>query len=244
MLNLSCAVETDKGLHHKKNEDCWYANAERGLYFVTDGMANEVTPHFIMETLPGMVYEKFAAVDDVTAPAAADAMRDVLRALNADVAAHRLDLWTDRGGVGATLVLVLARADHALIAHLGDSRVYLHAKGILAPMTTDHSTVQQLLDEGAITAAEAIGARSAGGGPTQFIGMSGVARADICVYAFAAGERLLLCTDGLTDMLLDDEILAILEKHAAMDTACKQLIAAANAAGGRDNITAMLLGPT
>jgi serine/threonine protein phosphatase PrpC len=242
MIQLRHAAASDPGLVHKRNEDCWYANADRGLYFVTDGMANEVTPHFIVETLPGMVREEFAGVDDVSTPEAADRMQSILRDLNHEVQNQRLDLWTPNGAIGATLVLILARGACALIAHLGDSRIYLHGPDGLSSVTKDHSSVQRLLDSGMLTVPEVLAARSTTG-PTRFIGMPGEAEADIQVRPLKTGERYLLCSDGLTDMLLDEDIAAVLNRYSDMGEATAQLIKAANAAGGHDNITAMLVGP-
>ena len=241
MTPLRYAAATDPGLRHRRNEDCWYANAERGLFFVTDGMANEVTPHFILETLPGLVRDNLADLTDAAAPEAADRVKDLLRDLNEHVQSQRLDLWTSNGATGATLVLVLARAGNALIAHLGDSRLYLHGKEQLRQVTRDHSIVQHLLDSGKMTMPEVLAARPTSG-PTRFIGMPGQAEADVQVLPLIKGERFLLCSDGLTDMLLEDEIASVLNQHPSMEEATKQLIVAANAAGGRDNITAVLVG--
>jgi protein phosphatase len=242
MVPLCHAAATDPGLVRKRNEDCWYANADRGLYFVTDGMANEVTPHFIVETLPAMVREEFADVDDVTTPQAADSMKNILADLNKEVQNQRLDLWTRNGSIGATLVLLLARGGNALIAHLGDSRIYLHNPGAFVAVTRDHSSVQRLLDSGRLTMPEVLAARSTSG-PNRFIGMPGEAEADIQVQPLKTGERFLLCTDGLTDMLLDEDIASVLNRYSDITAATAQLIKAANAAGGRDNITALLVGP-
>src|SRR5437762_6028734 len=165
MISIRHAVRTDPGLHHDRNEDRYYINAERGLYFVTDGMANEVTPHFILETLPPMIRDEFAAVEDLCSPGPAEKLQAVLRDLNDQVRAQRLDLWGD-GNIGATLVLALVRGDQALLAHLGDSRIYRHRPAQLEQLTRDHSSVQRMLDSGQITPAEAVLARSQGG-PTR-----------------------------------------------------------------------------
>src|SRR5262249_35221967 len=120
MTAIRHAALTDVGRCRKRNEDRWYADPDRGLYFVTDGMANEVTPHFILETLPPLIRDEFAGVDDLTTPEAATTLRHLLRDFNDQVVKQRLDLWTG-GCVGATLELALARGDHLLLAHLGDS---------------------------------------------------------------------------------------------------------------------------
>jgi PPM family protein phosphatase len=241
MTSLRYAAATDPGLRHRQNEDCWYANAERGLFFITDGMANEVTPHFILETLPGLIREELADLTALTSSDAASRMQGVLRGLNQQVQNQRLDLWTRSSGIGATLVVLLVRGENALVGHLGDSRLYLHHGSQLRQITRDHSVAQELLDSGKLTMPEVLAARATSG-PTRFIGMPGAAEADVQALPVRTGERYLLCTDGLTDMLMEEEIAAVLTKHPSMEDATQQLIAAANEAGGRDNITAMLVG--
>jgi PPM family protein phosphatase len=239
MSQIRHAAVSDKGLLHKKNEDRFYAHAERGLYFVTDGMANEVTPHFILETLPFQIRDEFSGVDDLSAPEAAAKLVALLRDLNDQIRNQRLDLWAG-GNVGATLVLALIRSSQALLAHLGDSRIYLHRAGKLEQLTRDHSQAQQMLDRGELTPTEAFAARTRCG-PSRYLGMPGKAVADTQLLALQAGDRLLLCSDGLCEMLLDEDIVAILNKTADGEEACQKLVAAANAAGGHDNITVLLI---
>jgi serine/threonine protein phosphatase PrpC len=240
MTAIRHAVVSDKGLQHKKNEDRFYVHPERGLYFVTDGMANEVTPHFVLETLPFQIRDEFTGLEDLTGPAPAAKLQALLRDLNDQIRNQRLDLWAG-GNAGATLVLALVRSGQALIAHLGDSRIYLHRAGKLEQLTRDHSLAQQMLDRGEITPVEAFAARLTGG-PSRFLGMPGKAVADTSLVPLQSGDRLLLTSDGLCEMLLDDDILAILNKTDDLEEACQRLVAAANAAGGHDNITVLLIG--
>jgi protein phosphatase len=165
-------------------------------------------------------------------------MQNVLRDMNEEIRNQRLDLWARC--IGATLVLALVRSTKALLAHLGDSRIYLQRGGRLEQMTHDHSLVQQMIDRGELTPAEAYVARRRSG-PTRFLGMPGTAEADVLLLDLHAGDRLLLCTDGLTDMLLEDDIQAIMNKSKDCEAACRKLVAAANAAGGHDNITVVLI---
>lgn len=239
MLAVRHGSCTDPGKQKKRNEDRAYVHPERGFYMVIDGMANDVTPHFIMETLPFQLRDAFAKVTDLSGTAPLVTLQTLLRELNDQVRNQRLDLWGN-GMVGATIVVVVVRPGQALVAHLGDSRVYLRRDGQLQPITRDHSQVQQMLDAGQISPAEALMARRSSG-PTRFIGMPGRAVADVQRLDLQAGDRLLLCTDGLTELLLDDDLANILAKHPDPEPAAQALVAAANAAGGHDNITAVVL---
>jgi serine/threonine protein phosphatase PrpC len=240
MSAIRHAVLSDKGRRHKNNEDRVYANAEDGLFFVTDGMANEVTPHFIQETLPGLIADRFAGMKDCSDSAQAARMQALLCDFNAQIRSQRLDLLAN-SSVGATLVLALIRGDKALLAHLGDSRIYRHRAGQFEQLTRDHSVVQQKLDRGEIQPNEAFLARTLSG-PTRFLGMPGKALADVSPVNLAAGDRLLLCSDGLPEMLFDDEMLAIFNKCPALDQVCHHLVTAANIAGGHDNISVVIIG--
>jgi protein phosphatase len=239
MLVIRHAAVSDTGLLHPRNEDRWYARPDIGLYFVTDGMANEITPHFVVEELPLAIREEMAACANLADPRAASLLQELLLRFNDRVREQRLDLMA-RGNTGATLVLALVRGAQALLAHLGDSRIYLHRGGRLEQLTRDHSILQHMVDNGQLTPVEALAVRS-NLGPTRFIGMSGKAQADVRLLPLAAGDRLLLCSDGLTEMLQDDDLRAILNKSTAPEAACRRLVDAANAAGGHDNITALIV---
>ena len=146
----------------------------------------------------------------------------------------------DPGSTGSTIVLVLVRGRRALVAHLGDSRVYLFRAGRLRRLTRDHSHVEEMVDRGLLTPEEAARSRS-NGGPTRYLGMWGEPEADLTLLDLLPGDRLLLCSDGLTGMLADDELAVILGQEPSPAGACRRLIDAANAAGGLDNITALVL---
>ena len=140
-------------------------------------------------------------------------------------------------------MLALIRGNEALLAHLGDSRIYRHRAGQFEQLTRDHSVVQQKLDRGEIQPNEAFLARTMSG-PTRFLGMPGKAVAEVGLVDLVVGDRLLLCSDGLPAMLFDDEMLAICNKWPDLDQVCHHLVNAANVAGGHDNISVVVIGVT
>jgi protein phosphatase len=142
--------------------------------------------------------------------------------------------------IGTTLVLALTRRGLVLVAHLGDSRAYLCRGGMLRALTRDHSFAQEMIDRRELEA-ETAELRRWNGGPTRFVGMPHTPAADVRVLPWASGDRLLLCSDGLTGELNDETIRAVLCEPWPPERTCKELLDRANAAGGHDNITAAVL---
>ena len=132
--------------------------------------------------------------------------------------------------------LFRSRNKRCFVANLGDSRAYLFRKGRLSQLTRDHSVVFDLMMEGIIGPEEAK-SHEARGQITSYIGMEGEPHPFVSSFLLKKNDRLLLCTDGLTDLLDDQDIAAILEGEPDSQAICKKLVNAANAAGGYDNIT-------
>ena len=142
--------------------------------------------------------------------------------------------------MGATVVMALVQDDRAFIAHMGDSRAYLLRRGKLRPLTDDHSIVGILLRTGEIRPEEAEH-HPARGQLSRYVGMEDEVYPDVRTVRLASGDRLLLCTDGLTGMVPDDTIMGLLAVSEEPQVACDHLVEAANAAGGKDNITAVIV---
>jgi protein phosphatase len=226
------ACLSDRGRTHAANEDRWLADPAQGLYVVADGMADERPAQLAIDRLPELLVPRLADIDDAGDPRAQEAVRSVL----AEVSEEARDLDT----TGSTVVLALVRGRRVLLAHLGDSRIYLLRQDCLLQLSRDHSLLQEMVDRGELTSEEAAAGKY-DGGPTRFLGMWGDPDADVSVLDLQPGDRLLLCSDGLTGMLSDEELRQILTREAAPAEACRRLIDAANAAGGADNITALVL---
>jgi protein phosphatase len=143
-------------------------------------------------------------------------------------------------GGGTTLTCVLVVNERAVIAHVGDSRAYLYHDGALRQITKDHSYVDKLVELGQLTAEEAA-VHPQKNVLYRAVGQEGLLEVDTHLESIPPAGRLLLCSDGLWSMIQDDVILRILGQADTPQAACDELLAAANAAGGRDNITTVVL---
>lgn len=143
-------------------------------------------------------------------------------------------------GMGTTLEAVTILGEQVALAHVGDSRIYLARGSQLLPLTEDHSLVNELLKSGEITK------EMAANHPrkniiTRSLGMPGNLEVDVAIHHTQPGDRLLICSDGLTNMLPEDLIGQILFEATSLEEASQQLIDAANLQGGLDNITVLLM---
>jgi protein phosphatase len=243
MVAITHAGLTDPGRARARNEDRWFAVPSQGLYGVTDGVAapnaGELAAQIVASTVPPLLRQRLADCPHIDTPAASERVRAALADLSSRIRAQA-SKQPGLDGMGATLALVLVRESQALIAHLGDSRVYLFRGHKLQRLTRDHTLAQVLVDCGEISASEA--ARHPGRDQlTRFVGMAEQALPEIRLVPLCAGDRLLLCTDGLTHSVPAGDLATILHRHAEPGEACRHLVAAANAAGGSDNITAVVV---
>ncbi len=143
-------------------------------------------------------------------------------------------------GFGTTMTLACSLGAELFITHLGDSRAYLLRKGLLTQITRDHTRVQDLVDQRAISRKEAATHRLRHV-LTKCLGDHSLqARPDVTRVALEDGDRLLLCTDGLTEMVADDAIATILGGGGAAQTTCERLVDRALEAGGKDNVTVVV----
>ncbi|MEK6239696.1 MAG: protein phosphatase 2C domain-containing protein [Planctomycetales bacterium] len=243
MGEITFAAISDIGKTRKVNQDRWLADPEQGLYLVADGLgghaAGDVAAQFVVELFPKVLRDELTGISDLAQPEAAQAVSRAVEKVSQrlwDAAAKR----ASQQGMGSTIVLALVRESRALIAHLGDSRAYLRRGNDLRPITNDHSLVQLLLDSGRISATEA--ARHPSRGKLlRFAGMSDPAVAEVQLLDLQSGDRVLMCSDGLSGMLNDAQMEFILRVEPELEKACDSLVAAANEAGGRDNITALMV---
>ena len=240
---LCCACLSDPGRKRAGNEDAWHADPERGLFLVADGMgglsAGEVASRAVAEELPKALLAALCGLPRAGGSAAQEAVKAALAAFSDDLRGRSLQDPRLRG-MGSTVVLALFHGAGAIIANLGDSRAYLLDKGRLQRLTHDHNLLAMLLDLKKISAEEAAG-HPARNRLTRYMGMETRAVADVRLLRCKGSGRLLLCSDGLTGMVPDERIREVLLREARPQEACQALVEAANAAGGDDNITAMVV---
>jgi protein phosphatase len=229
-MRIDAGVATDVGRVREGNEDAFAI--EPPLYAVADGMGGhrggEVASQLALQT----VVERFRARQG--------SLADQVQAANRAVYERSA---TDRKvtGMGTTLTAAIVAGDRAHLVHVGDSRAYLLRAGALRQLTEDHTLVNRMLKAGEITEREAavhphrnVILRALGQDPDVAIDEQDV--------GLIEGDRLLLCSDGLTVMVPEDQLQAILEATAAApQEAAERLVRAANGAGGIDNITVVVL---
>ncbi|MDO8300033.1 Stp1/IreP family PP2C-type Ser/Thr phosphatase [Lacisediminimonas sp.] len=248
LQRMQSAFATDVGRVRAHNEDALAVSAEYGLAIVADGMggynAGEVASGIATALLKEALEQRFRrepALLALPARRIEKLLADEIQHANASIYAAACQ-EAGYKGMGTTLVLALLRERDVVIAHIGDSRAYRFRDCRLAPLTRDHSLLQQQLDAGLITAAQARAGKQKNL-LTRGMGVDPEVDVDVRTHGLLPGDLILLCTDGLTDELPDSVIeLVLTEAEPDLDAACGELTARANAAGGADNITVLLAG--
>jgi len=219
------------------NEDSFLLDHDLNLYAVADGMgghaAGEVASRLAVEAL------KEAWAEGGNPEPDADRMVRGFSLAN-DRIREEVEHDAARHGMGTTLVAVHFRGREARIANVGDSRAYLLRSGGFRQITIDHSWVREQMDSGKISAEEAAN-HPFRNVITRALGTRPQVEVDLQKLPIEAGDRLLLCSDGLTGMLEDEEIARIVLESADTSQAVTRLVEEANAAGGEDNITVVLI---
>jgi PPM family protein phosphatase len=234
---------TDRGLIRERNEDAFLLRPEARIYAVADGMGG----HAAGETASRLAVETLAAAFDRAPSPRIRSYALSKRLISTFADANRVILEhaaRHRGcsGMGTTLTAIapLRAAPQCVIAHIGDSRAYRLRRGELRQITTDHTWVQQQVDAGMLTPLQARHHPHASL-LNRVLGTPAEGPADTIVVDTAAGDLFLLCSDGLTGMLDDSDVRELLDRELPLERLARDLVDAANARGGRDNITVLLL---
>lgn len=223
--------KTDTGRQRRDNEDSAFARAP--VFVVADGMggaqAGEVASRLAIEA-----FERGVPGDGNPEERLATVVREANHQIYERSRADR-----GRAGMGTTLTAAYVDDAHVAIAHVGDSRAYLFRDGTLQRLTQDHSLVDELVRRGKLTEEQAAEhpQRSI---ITRALGPEPDVEVDTWTYPARPGDVVLLCSDGLTSMISEESVRAVLQSNENLDAAADALIAEANEAGGRDNITVVL----
>jgi PPM family protein phosphatase len=239
---MRSAAVSETGRLRSHNEDAFALLPERGLFIVSDGMgghnAGATAARIVVDVLPQMLEQRLLSIPSQESKALSLAVRDAVVELSQYVR-ECAESHADLSGMGATLVLAYLRNYTLSVANMGDSRAYLYREGNLKQLTEDHSIVGMLLQDGEITPEEAK-THPARGIVSRYVGMEGTVYPDVKSLKISKGDRVLLCSDGLTGMITDEAISEILSKDGDLQQVCQSLVDAANQAAGRDNITVLL----
>ena len=245
-MRLKVGAATSIGLVRSTNEDAYFADADRGLFVVCDGMggeaAGEVASRMAVDTIA-------SCLENGAAAAAADrdgyrprtrqlehAVHDANRAIYDRAQSHG-----ENAGMGTTMVGAWFDDGVLSVAHVGDSRAYLCTSANFEGITIDHSLVEAQVQAGVIDREQSLHSqhqnillRALGREPSVEVTLTEV--------PVSTGDRLLLCSDGLTRMVRDEQLARALQRYAGdPQQACDHLIEAANANGGPDNITVVVV---
>ena len=234
-MKLKWGASTDTGMVRQQNEDSFAA--EENLFIVADGMgghnAGEVASALAVTTVMSGGRMGINTMDE---------FRDLVQRANTAIYTASLDDSSQRGmGTTLTALSIVAGVEpKVLVANVGDSRTYLLRNGSLTRMSVDHSYVQELVNEGIITPEEAR-VHPRRNIVTRALGIDRSVAVDVFMHTVRTGDRVVLCSDGLVDEVADSEILKVLTQHTDPQETAEALVMVANANGGRDNTTVIVV---
>jgi protein phosphatase len=240
---------SDTGRVREHNEDAIAWDNEIGLFVLADGMggynAGEVASGIAVKTIVNLVREAYAQQDLVGTDKSSGLSRPGIILRDAIARANKIIHQTSKTqekceGMGTTVVAGLLYDNRLIVAHVGDSRMYRLRTDRFEQITMDHSLLQELVDRGFYTPEEAQRVTNKNY-VTRALGVEPSVEVEIHEHPVQRGEWLVFCSDGLTDMVEDEDIhLTISTFGANLDTVAKQLVQLANDNGGRDNISVIL----
>jgi protein phosphatase len=244
-FTLEYALVTHPGQVRPLNEDAVGARPDLGLFVLGDGLggynAGEIASTMAVSSLLSKLADDYEHANESGVPFDARAtLAERLIEMN-DVITRAAANSTAFEGMATTIVIAWVLGDRLWVAHAGDSRLYRFREGVLEGLTRDHSFSQELLDAGMVTEEEArvLPAKNL---VTRALGAGGDVDPEVNEYPLRVGDVLMLCSDGLTEMIDDIEIAgAIFASVPDVNRAAQRLVDLANAAGGRDNVSVIVV---
>ena len=231
---MAATLRTDIGKVRRQNEDAAFFDEKRAVFAVADGMgghlAGEVASRMALDAVQEMA-RRHPRADTVI-------LRDTVRAAHEAIYRHAQS-HAECAGMGTTLSVLWRGGHYAYIAHVGDSRIYRMRGGELERITQDHSLVEEMIRARLITREQAR-THPRRNVITRALGTQGDNEPDVLAVDVEPGDLWLLCSDGLTGMVSDEEIARTLRGGRSLDDMADSLIRQALDAGGRDNVTLVL----
>lgn len=249
-MGMAHGAKSDVGLKRTQNEDRYCADSSLGLYVVCDGMgghrAGEVASALAVDVIQKHLLERIAHAEgpiighyESAYLPQTNLLASAIRLANQAIH-HEAKHRSDYARMGTTVVSALIRGQVLSFAHVGDSRLYLIRRNTMQPLTTDHSLVMEQIRGGLLTEEQA--ERSAQRHVvTRALGVEATVDVELGELLIMSGDVLLLCSDGLTRGAQPSEILKAVQELRDLQAASERLIALANAAGGEDNTTVILI---
>lgn len=243
-IGFRSASKTDMGIKRGSNEDCHVIQGGLGLFILADGMGGHNAGEVASALAVRAVQQQLAPVQIMSETEMARALeRAVLKANEAVFQAA----VGPRKGMGTTLVVALVYEQRLFVACVGDSRAYLRRGDRLVLITRDQNGINDAIDCGMIASEEDLLSKMKIKtvppmflALTQYVGMERTPKVALTVVDLRRDDELLLCSDGLTNERTEAQIAELLEASPTPQQACAALVAAANAAGGHDNITVIV----
>lgn len=237
---MEYGAASDTGIVREKNEDNYVVDTNLSVYIVADGIgghiAGEIASFIAVRTI-----QEYLSANNPNAhqPPQKAILESIEAAHNAILAAAGGNDNNNRMGTTIVLVWIPSPPHTAWIAHVGDSRAYLYRDNKLSQLTEDHTLLLQARREGVLPENPRLWPpRQA---LSQALGASDLIEPETRELSLEVGDQILLCTDGLTDMVADEEILSILRRASSPQETCDEFIRTAIANGGQDNITVVLI---
>lgn len=247
-VELEFAAASDPGIVRAHNEDSVIASARLGLVLLADGMGGYNAGEVASGLATSLIERDFEADLETLDESSADDEDSLHRLLYARINRANLVIFEASQsdamltGMGTTLVMGLFRGARLTVAHVGDSRAYRWRDGAFDQITRDHSLLQEQIEAGLLTAAQARKSLNKNL-VTRAVGVDPVVSPDIRNFDTQPGDIYLFCSDGLTDMVADEKIAdTIAANPNRLDETAAALVHLANEGGGRDNISVMLAG--
>ena len=237
------SVATDKGRSRSQNQDAALAMDERigclpNLFMVADGMGGHQAGE----------YASCQAIETARQVIGEGSIKEAVQAMNEAMTTANRNVYQEaqndpaKAGMGTTLVLASIDDDQLSVANVGDSRLYVFHAGSLRQITRDHSVVEEMVRKGEVDRKHARN-HPKRNQITRAVGAEPTVRVDLFDEVLAPGDLVLLCTDGLTTMVEDEKIAEILSQQNSVQEKVTQLVDKANANGGVDNITVIVIDP-